>query len=169
MKFLNILAAAVVVPSALASAIVPRQRNTPDFYLVAVSSNTNYHLKPLLFNNYAASLTTGTPAVGYVDGGINFRIELPNQTYGYISGSQIANGCNPDGPLLFVVGSSSNKCAKGNPFAIQSYDQNAQLGAKLVFNWTGSFYACSGGAVYWYSGTPGSGCSAITLWTVPKV
>ncbi|KAG8950397.1 hypothetical protein FRC03_012895, partial [Tulasnella sp. 419] len=85
--------------------------------------------------------------------------------------SLTSTGCNPDGQLYFLIGGSSNKCARANPFAIQSYDQNAQLGAKLVFNWTGGFYACDGGAtVYYYTGAPTkSGCSAITLWTVPKV
>lgn len=53
-----------------------------------------------------------------------------------------STGCSPGGALVFVQGSSSNKCAKGSTFGIQSDIENSQLGAKLVFNWVGGFYAC---------------------------
>ncbi len=51
-------------------------------------------------------------------------------------------GCSTSGPLGFVQGSSSNKCAKYGSFQIQSFVENGQLGAKLVLDFTGGFYAC---------------------------
>jgi hypothetical protein len=62
-----------------------------------------------------------------------------------ISSNFIANGCSTYGSLAFVEGSSSNKCARSSSFYIQSDQENSQLGAKLVFNWVGGFFACGSG------------------------
>ena len=78
-----------------------------------------------------------------------------------------------------------------NSFQIQSDTENSQLGAQLVFNYVGSFYACGSGQdvgvdvqfvvcivfaddlfQVWYQadatdGPPGLQCSPINLYTVP--
>ena len=53
--------------------------------------------------------------------------------------------CAKSGALVFVQGSSTNKCASYSSFQIQSDTQNSQLGAQLVFNYVGGFYSCSNG------------------------
>lgn len=59
-----------------------------------------------------------------------------------INSGLTATGCSKSGALSFVLGGSSNKCAKYGNFQIQSFVENAQLGAKLVVDYTGGFYAC---------------------------
>ena len=78
-----------------------------------------------------------------------------------------------------------------NSFQIQSDTENSQLGAQLVFNYVGSFYACGSGHdvgvdvqfvlcrifiddffQVWYQASPTSGpaglqCVPISLYTVP--
>jgi hypothetical protein len=56
-----------------------------------------------------------------------------------------ANGCQRFGARAFVRGTSTNKYASYSSFQIQSNGQNSQLGAELVFNYVGGFYACSSG------------------------
>lgn len=64
-------------------------------------------------------------------------------TYRPLIGSLLgSSGCSTYGPLGFTQGSSSNKCARYDSFQIQSNNENSQLGAKLVFNFEGGFYAC---------------------------
>ena len=55
-----------------------------------------------------------------------------------------SGGCTTYGQLGFF-GSSSNKCSLRDTFGIQSNTENSQLGAKLVFNSVGGFYACGSG------------------------
>ena len=50
--------------------------------------------------------------------------------------------CSTYGPLDLVVGSSSNKCANHIGFGLSSYQYNSQLGAELVYRYTGGFYSC---------------------------
>ena len=52
--------------------------------------------------------------------------------------------CSTYGQLGFA-GSTSDKCALRDTFGIQSNTENSQLGAKLVFNSVGGFYACGSG------------------------
>lgn len=52
--------------------------------------------------------------------------------------------CTTYGQLGFA-GSTSDKCALRDTFGIQSNTENSQLGAKLVFNSVGGFYACGSG------------------------
>ncbi|KAG8931199.1 hypothetical protein FRC02_003095 [Tulasnella sp. 418] len=163
----------LILPVVLGSpALAPRQ-NTADFYLVATSSDANYNLKPLRISGIDASLTTGTPAKFYLDGQ-NLRVHGtsdPYPPYTWIGFGVAAFGCSVDGPVNIFAGSSSNKCARASPFALTSYDQNAQLGARAIWNWdwTGSFFACSGGSVRYSTTSTLSGCTPIKLWTVPAV
>ena len=60
-------------------------------------------------------------------------------------GPVFSSGCTAYGALGFTSGSSSNKCVLYNPFTIQSDTENSQLGAELVFDGTGGFYACGSG------------------------
>ncbi|KAF7760999.1 hypothetical protein Agabi119p4_10408 [Agaricus bisporus var. burnettii] len=66
----------------------------------------------------------------------------------------------------------TNKCARYNSFHIQSNTENAQLGARLSFNYFGQFYACGSGEDVWYKTTSSEGpgdCTAIDLYTVPVI
>ncbi|KAG8928382.1 hypothetical protein FRC02_006993 [Tulasnella sp. 418] len=150
LAFVNTCAAFILlIPAVFAGALVPR-RSTPNFYLVATSTSADYHLKYLRVNQYDGSLTTGTAGKFYLDG-VRLRQDKPNDPntpwVAYIDFSLTGTGCTTDGPLKIVPGSSSNKCAQSVDFHIASYDQNAQLGAKLDFNWKGGFYGCTNGVV----------------------
>jgi len=65
-----------------------------------------------------------------------------------------STGCSTYGPLGFVQGSSSNKCARYETFQYQANPENSQLGSRLVFNWVGGFYSCGSGkdvsAIYYF-------------------
>jgi hypothetical protein len=102
----------------------------------------------------------------------------------------VSSGCSTYGPLGFSA-SSTDKCAMYDSFYIKSNPENAQLGAKLVFNWVGGFYACGYSrdvgvdvqfvvcriftdefSQVWYKVARDdgpAGCSAIDLYTVPVV
>jgi len=60
----------------------------------------------------------------------------------FVSATLGASGCSTYGPLAFVQGSTTNKCGRFESFQIQSNTENSQLGAKLVFNYQGGFFAC---------------------------
>ncbi|KAG8969906.1 hypothetical protein FRC03_000152 [Tulasnella sp. 419] len=149
LAFFNTFAAFILLlPAVLAGPLSPR-RDTPNFYLTAVSSDANYHLKPLRVDGVDGSLGSGTMGKFYFDGG-KLRadgINPPFPPMGYISLIYGGTSCGPNGPLNFLTGSSSNKCATSTGFSLASYNQNSQLGAQLVFNNAGTFYACSGGKV----------------------
>ncbi|KAF9542274.1 hypothetical protein CPC08DRAFT_756070, partial [Agrocybe pediades] len=54
-----------------------------------------------------------------------------------------SGGCSTYGSLGFFPGAGSNKCARyGTGFYLHSNEENSQLGATLVYNWVGGFYAC---------------------------
>jgi hypothetical protein len=63
----------------------------------------------------------------------------------YIGSSLGPIQCTTYGYLGFAQGGSTDKCARYDTFQIQSNSQNAQLGAKLTFNFVGDFYACGSG------------------------
>lgn len=93
----------------------------------------------------ASLLGGGPPALFYFYQGA-LTVSDGTQTYRpLINTVQDANGCQNFGALAFVQGTSTNKCASYSSFQIQSDGQNGQLGAELVFNYVGGFYACSSG------------------------
>lgn len=51
-------------------------------------------------------------------------------------------GCTTFGPLGFTTESTTYQCALFSKFDIHSNQADSRLGAKLVFNNTGGFYAC---------------------------
>jgi hypothetical protein len=74
--FLAAVAAAVAVVAnpvvGAQGADLTRRADTPNFYFVTTSSDSNYHLKPLRFdgNRYAATLNgDGAPIQFYFEGG----------------------------------------------------------------------------------------------------
>jgi hypothetical protein len=60
----------------------------------------------------------------------------------YISYSPTGAGCSTDGPLNFVSGTSTNKCASPLYFYLQANTRMSSLGSQLVNNWKGGFWAC---------------------------
>ncbi|KAF8800740.1 hypothetical protein BYT27DRAFT_7015024, partial [Phlegmacium glaucopus] len=151
--------------------------DTPSFYLVSSSSSTYANLLPLRINGGSggyASLTGSGPIGQYYFYQGHLVASDPagtSSTYRPVIGAiPLSTGCTTYGSFGFVQGSSSDKCALYDSFQIQSNTQNSQLGAKLVFNYVGGFYACGSGQDVWYKVNPGdgpSGCSAIDLYTVP--
>lgn len=63
----------------------------------------------------------------------------------YVNSVENASGCSAGGAFGFVQGTSTNKCTQYTSFQIQSDGENSQLGAALVFNYVGGFYACGSG------------------------
>lgn len=106
-----------------------------------------------------------------------------------INTSLTANGCATFGQLGLIYGGSTNKCASYNTFGLQSNEENSQLGAHLVFNWTGGLHVCGAekevrysprfehvnaddSHQVWYKLSPSDGpsdCTPIELYTVPVV
>lgn len=97
----------------------------------------------------ASLIGSGTPALFYFYQG-QLTVYDPNgNSFPYrplINTVPAASGCSNFGALQFVQGTSTNKCASYSSFQLQSNQQDSQLGAELVFNFTGGFYACNGGA-----------------------
>jgi hypothetical protein len=94
---------------------------------------------------FASLLGWGPPALFYFYQGA-LTVSDGTQSYrSLINTMQDANGCQKFGALAFIQGTSTNKCASYSSFQIQSTGQNSQLGAELVFNYVGGFYACSSG------------------------
>ncbi|KAF9443866.1 hypothetical protein P691DRAFT_808208, partial [Macrolepiota fuliginosa MF-IS2] len=134
------------------NAVIPPGADTPAFYLVASSSSTDSNLLPLRTNGGAGGYATltGTDPIGefYFFQGKLVAAPLPGSTTTQrplIGSIPISAGCSTYGPLGFTGGSSSDKCAQYNTFSIQSDGENSQLGAQLVFNSVGGFYACGSG------------------------
>ncbi|KAH9475100.1 hypothetical protein JR316_0012211 [Psilocybe cubensis] len=152
--------------------------STPLFYFVSSSPSSPSNLLPLRMNGGAGgySTLTGTGPIGqfYFTQG---RLTALNpagstsQTYMPVLASQLgSSGCSTYGQLGFVMGASAFRCARYDGFQIQSNIENSQLGAHLVINYVGGFYACGVGQEVWYKLSPGDGpsdCSPITLYTVP--
>ncbi|KIM36401.1 hypothetical protein M413DRAFT_449124 [Hebeloma cylindrosporum] len=187
MKFVNLtLFTLCAVLSPLVSCVVAtptiEQRarvpgaDTPEFYLVSSSQSTQANLLPLRLsggsNGYASLTGSGPIGVYYFYQGkfVGAQISTPALSSPALIGAiPISSGCSTYGPLGFA-GSSSDKCAIRDTFGIQSNTENSQLGAKLVFNSVGGFYACGSGLDVWYKVAAGdgpTGCSPIDLYTVP--
>ncbi|KAF8641746.1 hypothetical protein AX16_009823 [Volvariella volvacea WC 439] len=157
---------AFALPSAI-NAYVPSGADTPAFYLVSSSTSGSSNLLPVRMDG---SLTgSQPPAIFYFKQGR--LVATPSQggpEFRPLIDSPPMGACATYGALGFVQGTSTNKCARYDSFYIQSNPENAQLGARLTFNWQGAFYACSGARVY-YKLAPGDGpqgCDPISLWTV---
>uniref|UniRef100_A0A8H7XP81 Uncharacterized protein n=1 Tax=Psilocybe cubensis TaxID=181762 RepID=A0A8H7XP81_PSICU len=121
----------------------------------------------------ASLLGSGTPARFYFYQGELAVHDPDDSSFPYrllINTIPAAGGCTNFGALHFVQGTSTNKCASYESFQLQSNQQDSQLGAELVFNFTGGFYVCNSGAEVWYkinSGDGPSDCVPIRLYTVP--
>ncbi|KAH9475104.1 hypothetical protein JR316_0012215 [Psilocybe cubensis] len=167
---------ATLIPSAL-GVVIPGA-STPLFYFVSSSPSSPSNLLPLRLNGGSGGYATltGTSPIGqfYFAQGRLTALDPAGSTsltYMPLLGSQLGpSGCSTYGQLGFVQGASSNKCARYDGFQIQSNIENSQLGAQLVINYVGGFYACGDGKDVWYKLSPGDGpsdCSPITLYTVP--
>ncbi|CAA7266675.1 unnamed protein product [Cyclocybe aegerita] len=181
MKFTNIVTALSSVAALLsgAASVVLPGADTPLFYFVASSPNSSANLLPLRINGGTGgySTLTGSGPIGqfYFQQGRLRAHDLagttPMQYYMPLLGSVLTStGCTTYGSLGFVLGASSNKCARYDGFQIQSNTENSQLGAKLVYNYVGGFYACGAGQDVWYKVDAADGpteCSPIELYTVP--
>lgn len=165
-----------VLPTICLSVVVPGA-DTPLFYLSSSSSSLDSNLLPLRISGGAGNYATltGTGPIGKL---YFFQGQLTGQdpagttsTYRpYISGIPTASGCTDYGPLGFIQGSGTDKCAVFNSFQIQSDTENSQLGAKLVFNFQGGFHACGAGRDIWYKVSPNDGpsdCHEVDLYTIP--
>ncbi|KAF8641744.1 hypothetical protein AX16_009821 [Volvariella volvacea WC 439] len=166
---------ALVLPSAV-NAYVPPGADTPAFNLVSSSTTGSLNLLPLRFdpNNGLTTLSGSFPvAVFYFKQG---RLTVAPAPGGFserrplIDTKQIGVAtCATYGAFQFVEGGTTNKCASFNSFYIQSNPENAQLGARLTFNWVGGFYGCGADKAVHYKINPGDGeqgCNPIDLWTV---
>ncbi|KAF8884642.1 GPI-anchored small secreted protein [Infundibulicybe gibba] len=148
----------VLIPAGVYSVTLPNA-DTPLFHLVSSSSNAEANLLPLrtsggsngVFVAVDPQTTTSTlrPIVNSIPAG---------------------GGCTPGGTLSFGQGGGSNKCAISGGFQIHSNEENSQLGANLVLNSVGSFYACGTSLDMRYEVLPTdapAGCAAVDLYTVP--
>ncbi|CAA7266674.1 unnamed protein product [Cyclocybe aegerita] len=164
------------IPALIWGATVPNA-DTPLFYLVSSSKSPANLLPVRMSSGGGGGLATlkgsGVPAQLYFYQGTLTVYDPNNNTFPYrplVNSIQDASGCQSFGALVFVQGTSTNKCARYSSFQIQSNAENSQLGAELVFNYVGGFYACGSGQEIWYkinaSDGP-SGCDLIHLYTVP--
>lgn len=168
MKLVNFVAPLItVVCSVMVNAVRIPNADTPLFYLVAASSSQSFNLlvrslfpstgclvrsligsQSLRFpsgsGTWASLLGSGSFPKWYFWQG-NLVVVAPDggstPWRPFINTIPAANGCSKSGPLGFTLG-STNKCAKYGNFQIQSFGENSQLGAKLVVDYTGGFYAC---------------------------
>ncbi|CAA7266672.1 unnamed protein product [Cyclocybe aegerita] len=181
MKFTNIVAVISSVAALLSGtvSVVLPGADTPLFYLVASSPSASANLLPLRIeggtNGY--STLTGSSPIGQFyfyqgrlrahdpDGSTVLQYYMP-----FLSSQLTSTGCTTYGGIKFIPGPSTNKCGRYEYFQIQSNTENSQLGAKLVFNYVGGFYACGSGQDVWYKVDAADGpteCSPIELYTVP--
>ncbi|PFH53609.1 hypothetical protein AMATHDRAFT_137375 [Amanita thiersii Skay4041] len=161
----------------LVVAVVPLGADTPAFHLVASSKNSASNLLPLRTSggSQASATLTGLGPIGqfyFFQGNLIAApaAGLTSTQCPFINSVLGSTGCSTYGSLNFFVGSSSNKCARYTSFQIQSNSENSQLGAKLVFNYVGNFYACGSGLDVYYkinSNEGPSNCHRIDLYTVP--
>jgi len=166
-----------VIP--LVSSLVIPGASTPVFYLVATTpgSSDPANLLPV-------RLSGGTGGYASLTGSGPFGQFYFYQGYFVVVGSTptildqvliasqpYVSGCTPYGQLGYST-SDSDYCAQYHSFEIQSDTENSQLGAFLVFNYVGGFYACGSTLDVWYIADPTNGpsglqCSPINLYTVP--
>ena len=119
------------------------------YVIVYSSQRTKARSKPLRIGTGNLATLTGSGPIGkfhFIEG--QFLAANPsggsNNYAPFISGSPVGGGCSSYGPLAFVQGKSGNVCAQYESFQIQSDTENSQLGAQLVFNFVGGFFACNG-------------------------
>ncbi|KAF8884658.1 hypothetical protein BD779DRAFT_1442999 [Infundibulicybe gibba] len=177
MKLLSLVTLAIA-PSLVFSKVLPGA-DTPLFYLVSTSLVGAENLLPLRTSggSNGGSALTGSGPIGqfYFKQGQFVAVNPDDPTQSsvlntLISGRPVGAGCTTAGALVFVQGSSTNKCARSDqPFSLHSDPENSQLGASLTLD-PGSFYACGPEQEVWYKGPvddgPG-GCNPISLYTVP--
>ncbi|KAF8326938.1 hypothetical protein F5887DRAFT_1084098 [Amanita rubescens] len=170
----HILSITVLCLISLVGGLVLPGADTPLFYLVSSNAHsTHFNLRPLRIGTGNLATLTGSGPIGkfyFIQG--QFLAADPsgssNNYTPFISGSPIGVGCTSFGRLEFVQGKSSNKCAQYQSFQIQSDTENSQLGAQLVFNFIGGFFACNGDIWYKFDASLGPpGCTPVNLWTVP--
>lgn len=174
-KYASLVALLASALPFLVSAIVPPGASTPLFYLVSSTSVSpgTLNLLPVLLNG--ALYGSSSPALFYFSQGSLYALSSPTSTspYRVYINSVPEPTCTTSGALSFTQsGSTTNKCAEFSGFRIQSDTENSQLGAQLVVNFQGAFYACQGNnVVYKLNPTDGpSGClGPISLYTVPVV
>lgn len=179
MKFTPLALLASVL-TAVSATVVPGA-STPLFYLVASSTTSSANLLPVLLSGSLGTPSSSTPAAQfYFSGGSLLALSSstsspptfsPSPPYKVYYNSVPASDCTTFGQLSFIQGSTTNKCAQFTGFELQSDSENSQLGAQLVVNFVGGFYACAGNAVYYkLNPTDGpSGCSPVSLYTVPVI
>ncbi|KAF9451175.1 hypothetical protein P691DRAFT_663774 [Macrolepiota fuliginosa MF-IS2] len=151
--------------------------DTPLFYLVASSSDQSNNLLSVRLattgGGPATLLGSGPFPKWYFWQGSLVIVDPSggsNPWRPLINTSLTGNGCSKSGALSFVLGSSTNKCAKYGSFQIQSFSENSQLGAKLVVDYTGGFYACGSNKDIYYKVSTNDGpsnCNPVDLYTVP--
>ncbi|KAF8884645.1 GPI-anchored small secreted protein [Infundibulicybe gibba] len=178
MRFPFASALCALIPAGVYSITLPNA-DTPLFHLVSSSSNAEANLLPLRTSggsNGGAALK-GSGPIGqfyFLQGNfVAFDQTLPTTSPTFrplINSVLTGNGCTPGGSLIFVQGFGSNKCARSGNFWIHSNEENSQLGANLVQNWVGGFYACGTSLDVRYEVSPAdvpAGCTAVDLYTVP--
>ena len=153
----------------LVSSVVVPGASTPLFYLVSSTSSNSaanllvrvfcllsflifietLYLQPLRSGGAGGYTTlSGSGAIGqfYFFQGKFVMLDSTQSSSarGNIGEIPASSGCTTYGPLGFF-GSSTDKCANFGTFSIQSNGENSQIGAFLVFNGVGGFYACGNG------------------------
>jgi hypothetical protein len=178
-RFINLIFIILTFSVLSTLSVVVPGADTPLFYSVSTSGSSANNLLPLRINGGTGGFATltGSGPIGqlYFNQG-KLVVQDPagsTNTYKpYISAAPDVSGCTDFGPLGFVQGSSSNKCALFENFQIQSDTENSQLGAKLVFNYQGGFFVCGASQDIWYKASPDQGpsdCSSIDLYTIPVI
>lgn len=177
--FQNLLSAVIcaifTVGVSVSGSPLEARADIPDFFLVVSSNDPATNLKPVRYaaNGYSTTLGgTGLPIKFNFAGG-DLQTSETVIHRGYIS-FPTGPTCATYGPLDLVVGSSSNKCANHIGFGLSSFQYNSQLGAELVYRYTGGFYACGSDQQIYYktspsNGQPGLSCSLVHLYTVPVI
>ncbi|KAF6746923.1 hypothetical protein DFP72DRAFT_921571 [Ephemerocybe angulata] len=183
MKLTGYLTLLTAAACSLVSAVTIPGADTPLFYLIATGPDTaGVNFLPVRLNggsNYFSILTgTGPIAKFYFKQGQLVAVDPVSGPSGQayralVNTQQSGTGtCATFGQFGTVFGSSSNKCASYSTFGLQSNSENSQLGAHIVFNWTGGFYVCGAQKEVYYKVNPAdgpAGCTQIELYTLPVI
>lgn len=181
LSILSFFASGAISAVTVLPRVVPPGASTPLFYLVASSADQGSNLLPLRMSggtsDFASLAGRGPIGQFYFFQGRLTALDPSSNTnpspyHPQISTILGSTGCSTYGPLGFIQQSSSNKCSRFDTFQLQSNTENGQLGARLVFNFIGGFYACGTGRDVWYKVSPEDGpsnCSPVILHTVPVV